>query len=64
MVVAGKAETGTDYGPVIGIVDMPFSLIADVIFIPHDYSMVKERKNNQRLQMQFESDEQVASSNR
>ena len=37
MLVAGKAEGGTGCGPLVGLIDMPFSLVADLMFIPHDF---------------------------
>ena len=60
MLVAGKAEGGTVCDPLVGLVDMPFSLVADVIFTPHDFRMVREHSKNQNLPSQLEQDEQAA----
>ena len=43
MLVAGKAEAGTKHPRLVGAVDMPFSLVADVLFLPHDIQRVRER---------------------
>ncbi len=53
MLVAGKAQAGTDCDRLIGVVDMPFSFVADIMFIPYDIRSAKERPDNQR----FSSDE-------
>lgn len=49
MVVTGKAEAGAGYDPLVAFLDMPFSLVADVLFIPHDFQTVRERSKSQRF---------------
>lgn len=58
LLVAGKAEGGTGCDPLVGIVDMPFSLVADVIFIPHDFRMVRQRSKNQYLPSQEDKEDE------
>ena len=49
MLVAGKAEAGTKYPRLVGAVDMPFSLVADVLLLPHDIQRVRERGDSPDL---------------
>ena len=49
MLVAGKAEAGTEHPRLVGAIDMPFSLVADVLFLPHDFQRVRERGDSPDL---------------
>lgn len=59
MIVAGKDEGGTACASVVAVLDMPFSLVADVMFIPHDFHNVSQRSKNRNFPGRKEHGEQT-----
>lgn len=58
MIVAGKDEEGTACAQVVAVLDMPFSLVADVMFLPNDFHNVSQRSKNRFFPEREEHGEQ------
>ena len=52
MLIRGEAHGDSGCDPVVAVLDMPFSLVADIIFIPHDIRQARESNKYQHSHIQ------------